>query len=69
MFFTDFFLDFWANVSKFFKQEFMLIIWSKEAIFGFEKLGEDGKSIFSKFYSLSNESCVFRKWLILWSKT
>jgi len=38
MLFTDFFLDFWANVSEFFKKDFLLISWSKKTIFGFEKL-------------------------------
>jgi len=66
---TDFFLDFWANVSEFFKQDFLLIIWSKEAIFGFEKLGEDDKSIFRKLYSPSNKPSIFRKWLVLWRKS
>jgi len=60
-FFTHFFLDFLANVSEFFKQDFLLIIWSKESIFGFEKLGEDCKSIFSKLYSPSNKPSIFRK--------
>jgi len=64
-----FFLDFWANVSEFFKQDFLLIIWFKETIFGFEKLGEDGKSIFSKLYSPSNKPSIFRKWLLLWRKS
>jgi len=48
IFFNDFFLDFWANISEFFEHDFLLIAWSKETIFGFEKLGEDDKSIFSK---------------------
>jgi len=68
-FFIDFFLDFWANISEFFKQDFLLIIWSKESIFSFEKLGEDCKSIFSKLYSPSNKPFIFRKWLILWRKS
>jgi len=50
-----FFLDFWANISEFFKQDFLLITWSKETIFGFEKLGEDWESIFRKLYSPSNK--------------
>ena len=64
-FFVNFFLDFWANVSEFFKQDFLLITWSKETIFGFEKFGEDCKSIFRKLYSPSNKPSIFRKWLIL----
>jgi len=63
-FFNDFLLDFWASVSEVFKQDFLLITWSKETIFGFEKLGEDGKSIFRKLYSPSNKPPIFRKWLI-----
>jgi len=63
-FFNDFLLDFWASVSEVFKQDFLLITWSKETIFGFEKLGEDGKSIFRKLYSPSNKTPIFRKWLI-----
>ena len=43
-----FFTDFWANVAEFFKQDFLLIIWSKETIFGFEKPGENCKFIFRK---------------------
>jgi len=61
MFFNDFLFDFWANVSMVFKQDFLMITWSKETSFGFEKLGEDGKSIFRKLYSLSNKSSIFRK--------
>jgi len=57
-FFIDFFLDFWANVSEFFKLDFLLITWSKEIIFGFEKLGEDCKSIFRKLYSTSNKPSI-----------
>ena len=53
------FLDFWTNVSESFEQDFLLIIWSKETIFNFEKLGEDCKSIFSKLYSLSNKPSIF----------
>jgi len=68
-FFTYFFLDFWANIFEFFKQDFLLIIWSKEVIFGFEKLGEDGKPIFNKLYSPSNNTFIFRKWLNLWRKS
>ena len=68
-FFTDFFLDFWANVSELFKQDFLLIIWSKKTIFGFETLGDDGKSIFNKLYSPCNKPSIFRKWLILWRKS
>jgi len=60
-FFNDFLFDFWANVSEVFKQDFLMITWSKETSFGFEKLGEDGKSIFRKLYSLSNEPSIFRK--------
>jgi len=60
-FFIDFFLDFWTNVSEFFKQDFLLITWSKETIFGFEKLGEDCKSIFRKIYSPNNKPSIFRK--------
>jgi len=67
--FHRFLLDFWANVSTFFKQDFLLIIWSKETIFGFEKLREDCKSIFSKLYSPSNKPSIFKKWLILWRKS
>jgi len=47
--FQRFSLDFWANVSELFKQDFQLITWSKETIFGFKKLGEDCKSIFRNF--------------------
>jgi len=65
--FHRFFPFFWANISEFFKQDFLLIIWSKETIFGFEKLGEDCKSI--KLYSPSNKPSIFRKWLILWRKS
>jgi len=68
-FFTDIFLNFWGNVSEFFKQYFLLIIWSKETIFGFEKLGEDCKSIFRNLYSPSNKPSICRKWLILWRKS
>ena len=42
-------------------QDFLLIIWSKETIFCFEKLGENGKSIFRKLYSPSNKSSIFKK--------
>ena len=62
MFFTDFFLDFWANVSEFLAQDFLLIMCSKETIFGFKKLEEDCKSIFSKLYSPINKPLIFRKW-------
>ena len=49
-FLNDFLLDFWANISEVFKARFFLMItWSKETSFGFEKLGEDCKSIFSNF--------------------
>jgi len=51
-----------------FRQDFLLSIWSKEIIFGFEKLEEDCKSIFRKFYSPSNKPSIFSKWLILWRK-
>jgi len=68
-FFNDFFLNFWANIFEFFKQDFLLITWSKETIFDFEKLGKDGKSIFRKFYSPSNKLLFFKKWLILWRKS
>jgi len=61
IFFTYFSFDFWANVSEFFKQEFLLVLWSKETTFAFEKLGEDCKSIFSKLYSPSNKPSIFRK--------
>jgi len=54
-FLNDFLLDFWANAYEIFKQDFLLITWSKETIFGFEKLGEDWKSIFRKLYSPSNK--------------
>jgi len=56
-----FFLDFWANISEFSKQDFLLLIWSKETIFGCEKLGEDCNPIFSKPYSPSNKPSIFRK--------
>jgi len=58
-----------ANVSKVFKQDFLMITWSKETSFGFEKIGEDWKSIFSKLYSPSNKPSIFSKRLILWRKS
>jgi len=54
MFFNDFLFDFLTNVSEVFKQDFLMVTRSKETSFGFDKLGEDGKSIFRKLYSLSN---------------
>ena len=54
-----FFLDFQANVSEVFKQDFPLIVWSKETIFGFEKLKEDCNTIFRKLYSPSNKPSIF----------
>ena len=68
-FFNDFLFDFWANIFETFKQDFLLITWSKETSFGFEKLGEDCKSIFRKLYSSSNKPTIFSKWLILWRKS
>jgi len=68
-FFTDFFLDFSVNVFEFFAQDFLLLIWSKETIFGFDKIGKDYKFIIIKLYSPSNKSSIFRKWLILWRKS
>jgi len=68
-FFKGFFHDFWTNVSEVFMQDFLLITWPKEIIFGFEKLWKDGKSIFRKLYSPSNKPSIFRKWLILWRKS
>ena len=62
-------LIFFANVSEVFKQDFLMITWSKETSFDFEKLGEDCKSIFSKLYSPSKKPSIFRKWLILWKKS
>jgi len=38
MFFNDFLFDFWANIYEVFKQDFLMITWSKETSFGFEKL-------------------------------
>jgi len=61
MFFNDFLFDFWANVFEIFKQDFLLITWSKETSFGFEKLREDCKSIFRKLYSSSNKPTIFSK--------
>jgi len=68
-FFNDFLFDFWANVSEIFKLEFLQITWFKETSFGFEKLGENCKSIFRKLYSSSNKPTIFSKWLILWRKS
>jgi len=61
MIFNDFLLDFWANVSEAFKQDFLMSTSSKGTSFGFEKLGEDCKSIFKKLYSPSNKPSIFRK--------
>ena len=48
MFFTDFFLDFWANVFEVFIKIFYWLFGPRRLFFGFEKLGEDCKSIFRK---------------------
>jgi len=61
MFFNDFLFDFWTNVSEIFKQDFVMITWYKEIIVGFEKPGEDCKSIFRKLYSPSNQPSIFSK--------
>ena len=68
--FHDFFLDFWANVSEiFFLIDFLLTAKSKKAISGYEKLGENYKSIFRVLYSPSNKISIFRKWLNLSRKS
>jgi len=49
-FFKDFFHDFWANVSEFFKQDFLLITWSKETNFlALRNLGRIASLFLEKF--------------------
>jgi len=50
--FDDFFLDFWVNVFEVFKQDLLMIIWSKETSFGFEKNLGRIASIFLENFTL-----------------
>jgi len=59
--FHRFFLDFWANVSEVFKQDFSADYLVQGGYFWVWELGEDCKSIFSKLYSSSNKPSTFRK--------